>query len=65
MAVISRNPRSADCVTVTQMAALKISYDDFWNLMTERSELALGVIQVLVYRLDEMMANLSRSSQRE
>ncbi len=60
MAIISRNPRSAHCVAKTDITALKIGYDAFWNLMEEKPVLALGVMRVLSQRLDEANKNLRR-----
>ncbi|MCB8942310.1 MAG: cyclic nucleotide-binding domain-containing protein [Ardenticatenaceae bacterium] len=60
MAIISRNPRSAHCIAKTDMTALKIGYDVFWNLMEEKPILALGVMRVLSQRLDEANKNLRR-----
>lgn len=58
MAIISRNPRSAHCVAVTDIALLRVDNDSFWALMEERPKLTMGVIRVLSRRLDE--ANNSR-----
>ena len=63
MAIIWRRPRSADCVAHTDITALKIEYDDFWELMDERPALAQGVIKVLAQRLDVAMENQQRLSQ--
>ena len=60
MAIISRNPRSAHCVATTDITALKIGYDAFWNLMEEKPVLTLGVMRVLSARLDEANKNLQR-----
>jgi hypothetical protein len=60
MAIIWRRPRSADCIALTDITALKIDYEDFWELMDERPALAQGVIKVLALRLDAAMENLQR-----
>ena len=60
MAIISRNPRSAHCLAITDITALKIDYETFWNLMEEKPMLAMGVTQVLSQRLDEANKNLRR-----
>ena len=62
MAIISRNPRSANCIAITDITALRINYDDFWDLMAEKPALALGVIKVLASRLDEVVKDLSRQA---
>jgi CRP-like cAMP-binding protein len=60
MAIISRSPRSADCTAVTDVSALKIDHDDFWELLDETPQLARGVIRVLAGRLDEAARNMSK-----
>jgi len=60
MSIISRQPRSADCVATTDLTVLKISHDDFHDLLSERPPLALGVINVLAHRYYEAVANLQR-----
>jgi CRP-like cAMP-binding protein len=62
MGLLSRQPRSADCVALTDLTALKIDRDDFWELLAEKPPLALGVIKALSQRLDEAVANLQRLS---
>ena len=64
MGIISRQPRSADCVALTDLTALKIDRDDFWELLAEKPPLALGVIRALSQRLDEAVANLQKLSQK-
>lgn len=64
MGIISRQPRSADCVAITDLTALKIDYDDFWDVLAEKPPLALGVIKALSQRLDEAVANLRKLSQK-
>ena len=62
MALLSDRPRSADCIAITDITALRIDRDAFWELLTERPPLALGVIKVLVRRLDEATQKLSSPS---
>ena len=62
MGLISRQPRSADCVALTDPTALRIDHDDFWELLAEKPPLALGVIKALSKRLDEAVANLQKLS---
>ncbi len=64
MAIISRKPRSATCIAITDITALKVDFDDFWQLLEEQPELALGVIKVLARRVDEAVENL-RTRERE
>jgi len=62
MGIISRQPRTADCVALTDLTALRIDHDDFWELLAEKPPLALGVIRALSQRLDEAVANLQKLS---
>jgi CRP-like cAMP-binding protein len=64
MGIISRNPRTADCLALTDVTALRIDHDDFWELLAEKPPLALGVIKALSKRLDEAVANLQKLSQK-
>ncbi|MHC4325681.1 MAG: cyclic nucleotide-binding domain-containing protein [Planctomycetota bacterium] len=52
MSILSGSPRAASCVAATAVTALKIVREPFLDLLRERPELALGVIQTLVKRLD-------------
>lgn len=60
MGILSRQPRSADCVALTDLTALRIDHDDFWELLAEKPPLALGVIRALSQRLDEAVSNLKK-----
>lgn len=62
MAILSGEPRSATCTVTAPLLALKIARLDFWMLLEERSEIALGVIKMLVQRLD--LANRTLQNQR-
>ena len=50
LAVLSEQPRTADCVAQTDIIALRIDKADFWELMSERPEITIGVMKVLVGR---------------
>ena len=63
MGIISRRARSADCVALSALTALRIDRDDFWELLAEKPPLALGVINALSQRLDEAVANLQKLRQ--
>jgi CRP-like cAMP-binding protein len=58
MAVVSSRPRSADCVALSEVLALRVDRDDFWDVLTDRPALSLGVIRALGNRLDEAIAHL-------
>jgi CRP-like cAMP-binding protein len=53
MAIILRRPRSAGCVALTDVLALKIDHAPFQELLAQAPEVALEVIKVLAERLDE------------
>ncbi len=63
MGVISHQPRSADCVALTDVTALRIDRADFWDLLAEQPALSLGMISALSQRLDEAVTNLARHVQ--
>lgn len=58
LAIISREPRSADCLCVSEVTALRLTFEDFWELLAIKPSLALGVIRVLANRLDEANTTL-------
>ncbi|MCW5850508.1 MAG: cyclic nucleotide-binding domain-containing protein [Anaerolineae bacterium] len=60
MAIISHRPRSAHCLAITDITALKVTHDDFWQLMEEQPPLARAMMIVLATRLDETVSNLAR-----
>ncbi len=53
MAVLDGESRSASVSVMTDSALLKIGRDDFRDILTERPEIAMGVIKVLSHRLRE------------
>jgi CRP/FNR family transcriptional regulator, cyclic AMP receptor protein len=56
MAILDSEPRSATVRASTQVAALKIEREDFYDLMTEKQEIAQGIIKVLTRRLRQTTA---------
>jgi len=62
MAIISQNPRSANCTALTDVTALKITYGDFWDLMEENSAVSLSIFKVIVTRLNETIQKLKVQS---
>lgn len=65
MAIISNNPRSATCVALSDITALKITHADFWALMEENPAVTLSVLQVIVKRLDDTLLQLRSQSSGE
>ncbi|MHC4777542.1 MAG: cyclic nucleotide-binding domain-containing protein, partial [Planctomycetota bacterium] len=57
MALLDGQARSASAVAVEATHALKIEYDEFFELITERPEIAKGVMAVLSERLRSMLEN--------
>ena len=53
MAVLDSEPRSASVTAVEDAVLLKIGRDDFRDILTERPEIAMGVMKVLPRRLRE------------
>ena len=51
MAILDAAPRSATVTTLTDTRLLKISREDFQEIMSEKPEIALGIIKVLTRRL--------------
>ncbi|MBI5546416.1 MAG: cyclic nucleotide-binding domain-containing protein [Deltaproteobacteria bacterium] len=56
MALLDASPRSATVTAITDVALLKISREDFQEIMADKHAISLGVIKVLTRRLRE--ANL-------
>ena len=53
MAVLDSEPRSASVTVVEDAVLLKIGRDDFRDILSERPEIAMGVMKVLTRRLRE------------
>jgi CRP-like cAMP-binding protein len=53
MAVLDSEPRSASVTAVEDAVLLKIGRDDFRDILSERPEIAMGVMKVLTRRLRE------------
>jgi CRP/FNR family transcriptional regulator, cyclic AMP receptor protein len=51
MAILDASPRSATVTAVQDTNLLKISREDFQEIMSEKPEIALGIIKVLSHRL--------------
>jgi CRP-like cAMP-binding protein len=54
MAILSSQPRTASCVAATPCYTLQIAREEFLHLLTETPELALGIIEELVRRIDDL-----------
>ena len=62
MALFTRNPRTAHCVTSSAITALRIAQDDFRLLLAAKPGLAYGIIRVLATRLEELTAGPTLAS---
>ena len=51
MAILDSEPRSATVTCVAPVAGLRIAREDFYDLMNEKMEIAMGIIKVLTRRL--------------
>jgi CRP-like cAMP-binding protein len=60
LAILWRQPRSANCVAVTDLTLLRIDRDDFWALMEAHPRLARGAIEVLIKHLNERTEDVQR-----
>lgn len=58
MAIIARRPRAANCIALTDITALRVDHDAFWELMEEQPGLARATITVLAGRFEEALARL-------
>lgn len=51
MAILDASPRSATVTAVDAVSLLRISREDFQDIMAEKPEIAMGIIKVLTRRL--------------
>ncbi len=51
MAILDSAPRSATVTTLRECTLLKITREDFQDIMTEKPDIAMGIIRVLTARL--------------
>ena len=51
MAILDSEPRSATVTSLEPVAVLKIEREDFYELLSEKIEIAVGMIKVLTRRL--------------
>lgn len=53
MAILDAEPRSASITALSDLTLLKIEREDFHEILAEKPEISLGIIQVLTNRLRE------------
>ena len=51
MSLLDSEPRSASCSAATDLTLLRITRDDFDEILAEKAEIAQGIIKVLTRRL--------------
>ncbi|MHC4325682.1 MAG: cyclic nucleotide-binding domain-containing protein, partial [Planctomycetota bacterium] len=54
MAALANITRRVNCIAATEVQALKIAREPFLEALGEKSELALGIIRVLIQRIEEI-----------
>ncbi len=59
MALLDHEPRSASVTALSDVTCLKVEREDFFELMSEKIEIAHGIIRVLTHRLREANEKLS------
>ena len=62
LAILDSEPRSATVRCKQPVAALKIEREEFYELMLEKTEIAIGMIKVLTRRLRETTTKSSRAA---
>ena len=65
MAILDNEPRSASITAAQDVSCLKVEREDFYNLMSEKVEIAYGVIRVLTQRLRNANLRMSDSQPPE
>jgi CRP-like cAMP-binding protein len=59
MAVLDQAPRSADATAIEDATLLKISQEDFYEVLTANSEITERIVRLLTRRLREANAKLA------
>jgi len=62
MAVLDHSPRSADATVVEDATLLKITQDDFYEVLSANPEITQGIIRLLTRRLRESNLRLTAKS---
>lgn len=58
MAIVTNNPRTASCVALADITALRITFSDFSGLMEENSAVTLGVLKVVTANLESITGKI-------
>ncbi len=62
MAVLDHSPRSADATVIEEATLLKITQDDFYEVLSANPEITQGIIRLLTRRLRESNLRLTAKS---
>ena len=62
MSILDSEPRSASVYALNEVVALKISHDDFYDMMDEHAAIARGIITTLTHRLRDTIARDCKSA---
>jgi CRP/FNR family cyclic AMP-dependent transcriptional regulator len=65
MAILDNEPRSASVTASKDATCLKVEREDFYELMSEKIEIAYGIIRVLTHRLRDANKKILESQTRE
>ncbi|MBN2360951.1 MAG: cyclic nucleotide-binding domain-containing protein [Deltaproteobacteria bacterium] len=60
MALLDSEPRSASVTALSDVTLLRIQQEDFLDILTEKAEIALGIIKVLSRRLRDALRKNSQ-----
>jgi CRP-like cAMP-binding protein len=62
MALLDNEPRSATVTGISDVTCLKVDREEFYELMSEKIEIAHGIIRMLTHRLREANQKLSEKN---
>lgn len=63
MALLDSDPRSASASAISVLTCLRISSDDFNEILVEKGEIAIGIIRVLSRRLRMAISEINERNQ--
>ena len=65
MAILDHEPRSASVSALSDVSALRLSHDDFYDILADKIEIARGIFKVLSGRLREMNTRLQQAATKQ
>ena len=63
MAILDSEPRSSSVLATEPVRVLKIDREDFYDILTERNEIAQGIIKVLTWRLRNELRKINKNGE--